>query len=302
MNDTVETTSKTYWQQGRDCLDKGYIEEGIELCRLAVETAPESADAHFNLGRAIGRLGHGEEEMKEYREAIKLDPRHADSLNNIGAHYYRHTRYDEALASFMAGAACAPEDWFILKNIGMVLCRMQRFEEAISWLKESVRLESNNEAGHSYLAQACHEIVREKWKASTDGQLDPETVSLARAAIAAARAVIAINPKDEGSYTIGADTSVMIRDIEGEVDFLEAAIRALPRFHVPYLWLASCYIDYCDSDPDALREARRLLDEAECLDPDSPWLGQLKMKLAAAHTEGVMQSRGGSGEAAKPTW
>ena len=294
MNGTTAIgKSNTYWQQGRDCLDKGMIDEALELCRLAVETAPESADAHFNLGRVFCRMEREEEEMQEYLKATALDPRHADALNNIGAIHYRHKRLEEALADFSAAAALAPEDGFILKNVGMVLCLMDRCEEAITWLRAAVRAAPENFCANLYLARAACEVVRKKWEESESGDLDAETKSLAEEALAAAWGALAIDPKDKDTYLLGAELGTIIKSPDVEVEFLEKAIRVLPRFPVPYLFLAACYIDYCGSDPDALLDAERLLDEAQCLDPASPMIEKLRASLVEAHTQGIMQSGGG---------
>jgi Flp pilus assembly protein TadD len=51
---------------------QGKFDEAIEHYRKALETAPDDADAHINLGNALTSLGRVEEAIGHYRKALGL--------------------------------------------------------------------------------------------------------------------------------------------------------------------------------------------------------------------------------------
>lgn len=55
-------------------LGRGRVEEAERLVRSAVEIAPDSARARYNLGRLFARTGRVEDAAREMEESLRLDP------------------------------------------------------------------------------------------------------------------------------------------------------------------------------------------------------------------------------------
>jgi Flp pilus assembly protein TadD len=60
---------------GRRLLQAGDVEGAISQFRAAVNSAPNYAAAHFQLGLALRQQGKTEEAEKEFKQAESLDPR-----------------------------------------------------------------------------------------------------------------------------------------------------------------------------------------------------------------------------------
>ena len=103
-----------------DSFKDGNYDTMLQAAKFAVDLKPESAEAHYHLGNAYGLLKRHEESEKELMRAIILD------ANHDGAFY-------------ALGLSCLDRD---------------RFEDAIKYLKESIRLNSNDAMVHFYLGEA----------------------------------------------------------------------------------------------------------------------------------------------------
>jgi Flp pilus assembly protein TadD len=56
-------------------LNAGDLEGAISQFRAAINSSPNYAAAHFELGMALRQLGKTEEAHEEFRKATELDPR-----------------------------------------------------------------------------------------------------------------------------------------------------------------------------------------------------------------------------------
>jgi Tfp pilus assembly protein PilF len=68
---------------GYQCLKNGAIETGVMLLEANLADYPNSASAHFGLGRAYRTAGREEEALRHFRQALAIDPtfqRAADAL------------------------------------------------------------------------------------------------------------------------------------------------------------------------------------------------------------------------------
>jgi len=52
--------------------------QAAECFRRAIDAAPDSVDAHRNLGEVLRGMGHLDESLAAYRKALQLDPKRAD--------------------------------------------------------------------------------------------------------------------------------------------------------------------------------------------------------------------------------
>lgn len=94
-----------------------------ELTRTeqAVENAPSSAKAHFDLGTAWTRAQLFSLAEAAFKQAIALDNRYLDAYINLGVVYYHLQRLPEALAQYDAALAIDPNAADVHHNRGAVL-------------------------------------------------------------------------------------------------------------------------------------------------------------------------------------
>jgi Flp pilus assembly protein TadD len=60
---------------GRRLLNAGDVEGAISQFRVAINSSPNYAAAHFELGMALRQQGKSEEAQEEFRKAAAVDPR-----------------------------------------------------------------------------------------------------------------------------------------------------------------------------------------------------------------------------------
>jgi tetratricopeptide (TPR) repeat protein len=84
-------------QVGRALFREGIIEEAKEFFEIAVQNAPESAEAVSCVGYADHRLGNDEAAITTLKKALRLDPDHTEARIYLGNILYDRGDYEAAL-------------------------------------------------------------------------------------------------------------------------------------------------------------------------------------------------------------
>ena len=128
------TLVEALWKAANSAVDLGefndaererYYARGEQLARLAVKANPASADAHFVLAKALGRvaLSKGKRDKVKYagsvhdevREALRLDQTHAGALHVLGmwnAEIMRLSRFERwAARNLLGGGVLGEASW-----------------------------------------------------------------------------------------------------------------------------------------------------------------------------------------------
>jgi Flp pilus assembly protein TadD len=73
--------------EGKKALESQDWKKAIDLLSKAVQTAPNSSDAHNLLGYAYRKIGRFDASFVQYNEALKLDPTNRHAHEYIGEAY-----------------------------------------------------------------------------------------------------------------------------------------------------------------------------------------------------------------------
>lgn len=122
--------------------------DNLALFRAAVVEAPESADAHLNLGAAHFRAGDLVGAEREFRQAVALRPAEPIARNNLGDLLRRRGRLDSAAAELRAAVELDPgyaEAW---GNLGIVHSLAGRNDSAFAALARARELNPGLAAVH----------------------------------------------------------------------------------------------------------------------------------------------------------
>jgi tetratricopeptide (TPR) repeat protein len=80
------------WQAGR-------IQEAIKHYEQALLIKPDYADAHYNLGGALGQAGRMQEAIGQYEQALRLKPDYAEARAKLKLAQQALTKLQEHGAS-----------------------------------------------------------------------------------------------------------------------------------------------------------------------------------------------------------
>jgi tetratricopeptide (TPR) repeat protein len=179
------TNAEAGWQLGRACFDRAELaennseraqaaQEGIQVCRRAIQLAPQSAAAHYYLGlnlgqwarvKRLGALGAIEEMEQALQTALTLDPKfdYAGAHRSLGL-LYRDApgwplsvgKRDKARAHLLKAVELSPE--YPDNQLNLV-------EAYLKWGDRS-SAEKQRQAAESTLAQARLILTGPQWQTS----------------------------------------------------------------------------------------------------------------------------------------
>jgi tetratricopeptide (TPR) repeat protein len=157
---------------------KGHVEKAIDSCRIALEIAPNHAEAHAEMGLALqegGRLaeaqhrfrwlansllrdplgprllgdclrlqGRAAEALNAYREAWARDPKDGVGNLNLGTIYLGCGEAGLAESFLRQATQLLPQATLAWNNLGSCLLHLGREHEALLALQEALRLSPND--------------------------------------------------------------------------------------------------------------------------------------------------------------
>jgi tetratricopeptide (TPR) repeat protein/thiol-disulfide isomerase/thioredoxin len=118
----------------------GYYEEAIREFTLALESDPDYAEAHYNLGTLYLKQEKPDEARRHLERALALRREYPDALNNLGLLAAQAGDNAQAIRYFQQAIAQRPDYALAFYNLGNVFRREQRFSEAKEALDRAVAL------------------------------------------------------------------------------------------------------------------------------------------------------------------
>ncbi|MDH3749434.1 MAG: tetratricopeptide repeat protein [Gammaproteobacteria bacterium] len=102
-------------------LERGELEQGIQLLEAVVAAAPDLSAPRIDLGIAYHRGGNLDAAEDNLRLALESNPDHPIARNELGIVYRKTGRFAEARQSYEAALAIYPGYHFARRNLA-VLC------------------------------------------------------------------------------------------------------------------------------------------------------------------------------------
>lgn len=75
--------AQTHLQTAYEYIEQSDLQNALNECQIAIQLAPDSADAHNLHGIILDRLGKTEQAILAYREAIRLNPAFDEAIQNL---------------------------------------------------------------------------------------------------------------------------------------------------------------------------------------------------------------------------
>ena len=178
-------------------IDEGDLDGAEPLLRLAIESDPNYADAHNNLGDLLRRRGQYAAAIESFQRAIDILPRYPvyyynlgyaydvkgdyaaavsaynrvveldptsmkmGALNNLGFAYLELGNLDQAADVLRRGLTLAPENANLHKNLGRVLLEQMRVTDAIEQLDQAVQLKDGRYPEALYYLAVAYQMAKQ---------------------------------------------------------------------------------------------------------------------------------------------
>jgi predicted O-linked N-acetylglucosamine transferase (SPINDLY family) len=138
----------------------GRLKEAIVAYRQAIASNPDFADAHYNLGRAMGELHRYDDAIACYRKAIAVKSDYLGAYINMGAALEALNRCTEAVECLRSALAVEPRSAEAHNNLGVALSGLARYDEAIACLNQAITLNATFSEAHNNLGNALKDSHR----------------------------------------------------------------------------------------------------------------------------------------------
>jgi Flp pilus assembly protein TadD len=140
-----------YSNRGAELMQAGHNGEALERLGVAVELAPDLAQAWANLGVARRRLGDDDGAEAAYRRTLEVDPDHLSAYHNLAVLYWAQGRGDPAGRLLDLLDRRDNRNPFVYLQLGDLSSRRGRGEEALRFYKRAVRLGREHAEIHAAL-------------------------------------------------------------------------------------------------------------------------------------------------------
>ncbi len=128
--------------------------DNFSLWSDTVRKAPDSAEAHNDLGSAYASRGQLDMAMEEYRTALRLNPGLAAAHNNIGNKYAAKGQLDAAIGEFQIVLRLKPDNAEAHNNLGTAYASQGKTDMAVAEFRTALRLKPNYTEAHDNLGNA----------------------------------------------------------------------------------------------------------------------------------------------------
>src|SRR5271170_2360594 len=153
-----EPSTADLFRLGAQQMHDGHYAEAEKYFLQAVQTSPQLAEAHLDLGLALVRQGNVEEATKELETAARLDPRAPGVHMFLGISYYQMHRLDDAIKALREEVALNNQSAEALMWLGVVELAAGNPEKAVAPLDHAAELSPKDLNILDYRGQA-HSLV-----------------------------------------------------------------------------------------------------------------------------------------------
>jgi tetratricopeptide (TPR) repeat protein len=145
---------------GLHLLELGQVQEAIRHDERAVQIAPDSELAQYDLGAALSQAGRFDEAIAHFQEAVRIDPRDIKAHTNLGNVLQQRGRAAEAVGEYEQALQIDPDDVVVHSDLGSALLRAGQTEAAIGEYERAIRLNPDYAEAHNNLAVAFQYLGR----------------------------------------------------------------------------------------------------------------------------------------------
>jgi Flp pilus assembly protein TadD len=154
---TLQTTPNSavaHGNLGRAYLDQGQLNEAINEFRAALQIRPRSYKAHYNLGLAYEKKGLFKEAILQYEKTLNFKPDYSNAHFNLGNIYKQRGLLDKAIFAYKNVIEIDPEDIEARNNLGVIYAIQEKYDSAITEWENVLKIDPNNHSAADNIQKA----------------------------------------------------------------------------------------------------------------------------------------------------
>ncbi len=132
--------------------------EAIQSYNKAFTLKPDYAEAYYNLSITLSIIGHIDEAVRSYQIALKINPNFAEAHNNLGNILSDLGQTDKAIKSFNQAIKIKPDYAEAYNNYGITLKELGQFSAAIKIYKKALAINPDYALGHYNLGNIYKDL------------------------------------------------------------------------------------------------------------------------------------------------
>lgn len=118
------------------------------LFRYMVALAPDAPRLHMGLGKGLIEKGKIDEAIEVHRKELRINPDYYKAINNLAVLLARKGQTTEAIKYFSRAVQLKPDDFKSHYNLGAMLSKQGNFDRAIGHFRQAVRIQPHNANAH----------------------------------------------------------------------------------------------------------------------------------------------------------
>ena len=146
---------------GTALIQLGRADDALPIFKEVISLAPESPEAHNNLGVVYTITGQYEAAEAAYQETLKLSPEHLMAWKNLAVVYLRQENFQEGLEILAALVKVNPQDNDALLLLAQYYGEGEEYESARVLYMEVLKNEPDNQLAIDALARLPHPEVNQ---------------------------------------------------------------------------------------------------------------------------------------------
>ena len=133
----------------------GTWKNSIALFTHAIQTTPNNAVAHYNLGYVLSEKKDKANAIVHYQKSLEISSLQPDAHASLGMLLLeQNPESEKGFFHLKTALQLEPENNTALYNLGTALLNQEKISEAISYLQKSVKSDPENEKAHFNLGKA----------------------------------------------------------------------------------------------------------------------------------------------------
>jgi tetratricopeptide (TPR) repeat protein len=154
---TLQTTPNSavaHGNLGRAYLDQGLLNEAINEFRAALQIRPRSFKAYYNLGLAYEKKGLFKEAILQYENSLNFKPDYSNAHFNLGNIYKHRGLLDKAIFAYKNVIEIDPEDIEARNNLGVIYAMQEKYDSAITAWENVLNIDPDNPSAADNIRKA----------------------------------------------------------------------------------------------------------------------------------------------------